>query len=70
MFEKHFIFTTCASRKDKGITMASQKLVKYLKDIENTQYCLRLDVKKFYPSIDREILKQLYRKQIKDKDVL
>lgn len=34
------------------------------------KYCLKLDVKKFYPNIDREILKKLLRKKFKDTDLL
>lgn len=33
-------------------------------------YCLKIDIKKFYPSINRTILKQLLRKLFKDKDLL
>ena len=32
------------------------------------KYCLKLDIKKFYPNIDHEILKGLLRRKIKDKD--
>ena len=35
-----------------------------------TLYCLKLDIKKFYPSINLEILKQIIRKKIKDKKLL
>lgn len=35
-----------------------------------TQYCLKLDIKKFYPSIDHEILKSIISKKIKDKQLL
>lgn len=37
---------------------------------EEIHYCLKMDIKKFYPSIDREILKNLLRKKFKDKDLL
>ena len=35
-----------------------------------TQYCLKLDITKFYPSVDHTILKALLRKKIKDNDLL
>ena len=41
-----------------------------LKDRDNTTYCLKFDIKKFYPSIDHDILKQLVRRKIKDNDLL
>lgn len=35
-----------------------------------TTYCLKLDIKKFYPSIPHNGLKECIRKKIKDKDFL
>ena len=55
----------------RGIHYASKKLDKYLNtNIEETKYCLKLDIQKFYPNINHEILKNLLRKKIKDKDLL
>ena len=48
---------TCASLKNRGIHKASRLLDKYMKDKSGTRYCLKLDVKKFYPNIDHGILK-------------
>ncbi|WP_369677271.1 RNA-directed DNA polymerase, partial [Klebsiella pneumoniae] len=42
----------------------------YLKDVPGTQYCLKIDVSKFYPSIDHEILKQLLERKFKDRRLL
>lgn len=39
-------------------------------DQKGTKYCLKLDVKKYYPSINHDILKSIYRKIFKDKDLL
>lgn len=36
----------------------------------NKLYCLKIDIKKFYPSIDHDVLKVLVRKKIKDNDLL
>ena len=61
----------CASVKNRGILRASRHLKKILvNDRKNTKYCLKLDIKKFYPSLDKEILKQKFRRKIKDNDVL
>jgi len=56
--------------KGRGLHKASFAVRKALQDIENTTYCLKLDIKKFYPSIDNTILKQLLRRKIKDADLL
>lgn len=61
----------CASVRDRGIHYASKHIKKILvRDRKNTKYCLKLDVKKFYPSIDKEILKQKLMRIIKDRDTL
>ena len=49
--------------KDRGIHKAAAKVKKALKeDPEHTTYCLKMDIVKFYPSIDHDILKTILRK--------
>lgn len=56
---------------NKGIHSAFKQLDRYMKkDVEGTKYCLKLDVKKFYPSIDHNLLKRMYRTLFKDPDLL
>ena len=38
-------------------------------DPENTKYCLKMDVRKYYPSILHDILKQRYRELFKDDSI-
>ena len=40
------------------------------KDPDGTRYCLKIDVRKFYPSINHDTLKMVVRKKIKDPSVL
>ena len=40
------------------------------KDPNGTRYCAKMDIKKFYPSIDHDILKIIIRKKVKDKKLL
>ena len=56
--------------KNRGIHKAMKLMDKYMKDEAGTMYCLKIDVNKFYPSINHEILKNLLRKKFKDKDLL
>ena len=70
IFMEVFCSHTCASIKGRGITHAKKLLNKYLKDWNGTKYCLKMDVKKFYPSIDHEILKGLLRRKFKDEELL
>lgn len=61
-----FISQTYSSIKGKGIHPALRDIKRDLKDIENTTYCLKTDIRKFYPSIDHDVLKAIIRKKIKD----
>ena len=70
IWNKTFIADTYSSIKDRGIHKGVKRIKKALTDIENTQYCITLDVRKFYPSIDHDILKSIIRKKIKDVDTL
>lgn len=65
-----FTTDTYSCIKGRGIHGAVRKLKQALTDKTNTQYCLKLDVRKFYPSINHDILKTLLRKKIKDKQLL
>lgn len=70
IWKKTFITDTYSSIKDRGIHKGVKRIKSALTDIENTQYCLKLDVRKFYPSINHDILKSIIRRKIKDPDVL
>jgi len=70
MFVSVFTRDTYACIKGRGVHLASNTLKGYLKDVEGTTYCLKIDIRKFYPSVDNEILKSLLRKKIKDKEML
>lgn len=53
--------------KNRGIHLCLKNLNK---EIKKYRYCLKLDISKYYYSIDKEILKSLLRKKFKDKDLL
>jgi len=61
-----FISQTYACIKGRGIHGVVKHLKRDLKDVEQTTYCLKMDIRKFYPSVDHEILKSIVRKKIKD----
>lgn len=61
----------CGSVKGRGIAKGTRYLKRILvQDRKNTKYCLKLDVKKFYPSISQKILKWKFYKIIKDEETL
>jgi len=57
---------TYACIKGRGIHGVLRHLQRDLKDITGTRYCLKMDIRKFYPNIDHEILKTIIRRKIKD----
>jgi RNA-directed DNA polymerase len=70
VFVSMFTADTYSCIKGKGIHGAARAVKRALNDRHNTQYCLKLDIKKFYPSVDHDILKQLLRRKFKDDDLL
>lgn len=66
-----FTADTHACIKGRGIHSLLKKLRADLKaDPEGTRYCFKLDVRKFYPSIEHDLLKMVVRRKIKDPAVL
>jgi RNA-directed DNA polymerase len=70
VFVSNFTADTYSCIKGKGIHAAAYAVRDALKDVSGTKYCLTLDVTKFYPSVDHDILKSLLRKKIKDNNLL
>lgn len=65
-------FSSCtyACIKGRGIHAGVKAVKKALSDMEGTTYCLKIDIRKYYPSIDHEIMKQKVRKKIGDQRLL
>lgn len=71
ILKKGMYYYCCASVKNRGILYGAKYIKRILvDDRKNTKYCLKLDIKKFYPSIDKEVLKNKFRKKIKCRDTL
>ena len=71
ILEKGMYEYCCASVPNRGIHYGGKLIKRILKDDKkNTKYCLKLDVKKFYPSIDKFCMKSKFRRIIKDYDML
>lgn len=70
MFTKTFTADTYSCIKGKGIHAALRSLKAALQDENGTKYCLKLDIQKFYPSVNHEVLKQLLTRKIKDQNLL
>ena len=71
LWVKSFTRDTYSCIRNRGIHALLKKLRADLHDDpEGTTYCLKIDVKKFYPTIDHGILKAVIRRKIKDSELL
>lgn len=73
--EKTLIDQNVATRKNKGSSYANKLIIDYinkirLKNKDKEIYCLKLDISKYFYSIDHNILIKQLMKKIKDKDVI
>lgn len=67
----HLTADTYSAIPGRGIHDCYYKLKTAMQtDVPHTQYCLKLDVHHYYPSIDHAILKEKYRRLFKDDDLL
>lgn len=73
IFDRTFIYDTYACRKNKGVLAGVKRLWYFLNKMQtnnNNVYCLKMDVKKYFYSIDHDILKRLVRRKIRCKRTL
>lgn len=65
--DKRLIYDNCACRKEKGTTFAIKRLHKFLrteyfKNQNNKIYFLKCDIRKYFPSINHDILLRMLEK--------
>lgn len=60
---------SCGSIPGRGIEYARKTVEKWVRD-KNSKYFVKLDIRKFYQSIDHDKLKAAFRKIIKDAKML
>ncbi|MCI8617692.1 MAG: hypothetical protein HFJ60_05600 [Clostridia bacterium] len=72
-FVPQFVNTSFACLKNKGMHKAClyvQNTMKHCKNIWNEHYILKMDVSKYFDTIDKKILLKIIEKKIKDKKLL
>ena len=67
IFERTFIYDSYACRKGKGTHKAVDRFTTFSR---KNDYVLKCDIKKYFPSIDHDILKTRFRRKIRDAQVL
>ena len=68
---KTFTYNTYSCIKKRGIEGCARQVDKIIREFEGKPlYCLKIDIKKYYPSISHNVMKRLIRRKIKDADLL
>lgn len=67
IFEKGYIYHSYACRKEKGTHRAIRQVQKYCRTYN---YVLKCDIKKYFESIDHQLLKGMLNRRFKDPDLL
>ncbi|MCX6795928.1 MAG: reverse transcriptase/maturase family protein, partial [Candidatus Falkowbacteria bacterium] len=74
LFDKSFIYDSYSCRDKKGTHKAVLRLEDFCRKASSnyteTCYCLKCDIKKFFDSIDHEILLHLIKNKVKDVKVI
>ncbi|MDR3356029.1 MAG: RNA-directed DNA polymerase [Spirochaetaceae bacterium] len=67
IWDNFFIYDSYACRSGKGIHAGSVRTMEF---VRRNKYVLKCDIRKFYPSIDQEILLSIIKRKIKCPDTL
>lgn len=74
IYDKKFIFHSLSSRKDKGIHAGITHLRRMIQKVGQSGkrccFALKMDIRRFFDTVDHDILKSLIRKNIQDEHVL
>lgn len=67
IFTRMYTADTYACIKGRGGHLARHNIMRAMRrDPQGTKYCLKIDIRKYYPSVDHDILKGILRRKFKD----
>ena len=70
-FDNAFIYSNVSTRINKGSKLGIELVKKYINELKSDDfYILKIDISKYFYSIDHNVLKKQIRRKIKDKDAL
>jgi len=74
IFDKRFIYDSCANRKGKGTLLALERFEKFQRKVTDNlskeSHCLKAYIKHYFKEIDRKILLDIIERKIKCKKTL
>lgn len=65
IWDRMFIYDSYSCRVGKGIHAGSRRTMEFIRSAGQGSYCLQMDVSKFYPTINHEILIDIIHNKIK-----
>ena len=74
IFDKKFIYDSCANRKGKGNLFAIKRFDKFARKVTNNlkseAFCLKADIKHYFEEINHQILIEILRRTIEDEKII
>ena len=74
IFDKSFIYDSCANRKGKGNLFAIKRFDEFKRKVTNNlhtdAYCFKADIKHYFEEVNHEILLNLIKRKISDESVI
>lgn len=74
IFDKSFIYNSCANRKGKGNIFAIKRFDLFSRKVtrNNTKkaFCLKADIKHYFDTVDHEILIDIIKRKLKDEKII
>jgi len=74
IFDKSFIYDSCANRKVKGNLFAIKRFELFKRKVTNNlkseAFCLKADIKHYFQEVNHEALINLIRRKINDKKII
>ena len=70
IFVNTFTADTYSCIRKRGIHLANKRIKRVMRNDKDMKYCLKIDVRKFYPTVDHDVLKRLLRRKLKDNKLL
>jgi RNA-directed DNA polymerase len=74
IFDKTFIYDSCANRIGKGTLFALDRFEKFKMQVTDNlskeAFCLKADIKHYFQEVDKEILLRIIKRKISDKQTI
>lgn len=70
IWDSLMIHDSYSCRTGKGIHAGSRRTMNFIRKVGKHGYCLKMDVRKFYPSINHDLMYDIVQNKIKCKDTL